>query len=65
MKARKAKKEYVQELLMAGMQSAFDMLSADGMAPETDKEYRELMDREFRRVEKLFGFEPGSFGRGV
>lgn len=52
---------------MSAMQTAFDHFGATVVAegPDDDQalELAEL-DKQFRRVEKLFGYVPGSYSRG-
>lgn len=50
-------KHSAQDALMSAMQIAFDR-------GEDDPAIREEMDKQFQRVEKLFGYVPGSFNRG-
>lgn len=56
-----------QDRLMSAMQTAFDHFGATVVAegPDDDQalELAEL-DKQFRRVEKLFGYVPGSYSRG-
>ena len=67
-------KEKAQAHLMTGMQAAFnqvpDLFSScfeapDCYSPEEMQEVLTEMDKQMRRVEKLFGYTPGSWGRGV
>ena len=57
-------KELAQEWLMFGMQGAFDRLSSQPPPGVDVQEMQEAMDMQMRRIEKLFGFVPGSFARG-
>ena len=51
----------MQDLIMHHALSAFYALSDDGVDPD-DPRWIEL-DRQIRRIEKLFGYEPGSWKR--
>lgn len=53
-------KEQAQDELIAGIRAAFSTLPED--APE---DLRAVMSDQFARVEKLFGYEPYSNGRGA
>jgi hypothetical protein len=55
-------RENAQAALLSAMQVAFDRLRERG-AVLTDPDMAE-MDKQFRRVEKLFGYIPGSWARG-
>lgn len=58
-------KRAAQDQLMAAMQTAFYAIYESGeVAPEDQDAVRDEADRQMRRVEKLFGYEPGSWGRG-
>lgn len=61
---KQEKKMSARERLLQGMQTAFDIMSDEGLNPANEAELRSLMDKEMARVEKLFGFVPGSFMRG-
>ena len=50
-------KEEAQDELMLAMQVAFNNVS--------NREVVKEMDRQFKRVEKLFGYNMGSWNRGV
>jgi len=50
-----------QDLLIHGMQAALSAASED----ETPKAVLIEMEKQFDRVEKLFGYVAGSCGRGV
>lgn len=64
MSDKQEKKMSARERLLQGMQTAFDILSDDNLNKRDEADLRSLMDVEMRRVEKLFGFVPGSFVRG-
>lgn len=59
-RTKKDIKEEAQDELMSAMQVAFNNVST-----ETDREVVKEMDRQFKRVEKLFGYKMGSWNRGV
>lgn len=61
---KQEKKMSVCERLLQGMQTAFDILSDDGLNKRDEADLRSLMDKEMARVEKLFGSVPGGFVRG-
>ena len=54
-------KQLAQEKLMQGAQTAFACLDPDA---DESEELRAEMDAQMTRIEKLFGYNPGSFGRG-
>lgn len=54
---RTERKQEAQDQLLHGMQVAF-------ARNEDDEELREIMSKQMERVEKMFGYEPGSFTRG-
>lgn len=56
---RTERKQAAQDALMVGMQAALDNIAAD------DAEVYRTAVEQFRRVEKLFGYVPGSFSAGV
>ncbi len=53
--AKKQIKERAQDELMHAMQAAFNEL--------TPNELRDEMDKQMERIEKLFGYEAGSWAR--
>jgi hypothetical protein len=55
---KRALKQLAQDNLLFAMQIAFDRIADD------EKELREVMSNQMERVERLFGYKPGSFGRG-
>ena len=57
---RTEQKQKAQNELMAGMQAALSNLDEEGQ-PEI---YAAAVEQ-FRRVEKMFGYVPGSFSAGV
>ena len=61
MTSRTQIKENAQNDLMIAMQTAFSYLDGYG----TDSPEWIAMDKQFRRVEKLFGYQEGSWNRGV
>ena len=56
-RTKKDIKEEAQDELMSAMQVAFNNVS--------NREVVKEMDRQFKRVEKLFGYNMGSWNRGV
>tara|TARA_Y100000817_G_scaffold296253_1_gene271652 strand:- start:37 stop:243 length:207 start_codon:yes stop_codon:yes gene_type:complete len=56
-RTKKDIKEEAQDELMLAMQVAFNNVS--------NREVVKEMDRQFKRVEKLFGYNMGSWNRGV
>ena len=56
-RTKKDIKEAAQDELMLAMQVAFNNVS--------NREVVKEMDRQFKRVEKLFGYNMGSWNRGV
>ena len=54
-------KQLAQEKLMQGVQTAFACLEHDA---DDSEALRAEMDAQMLRIEKLFGYAPGSFGRG-
>ena len=56
-RTKKDIKEEAQDELMLAMQVAFKYVS--------NREVVKEMDRQFKRVEKLFGYNMGSWNRGV
>lgn len=61
-RTKKLTRQEAQERLLAAMQVAFDRLSYEGAIDEAS--LRQEMSEQMARVEKLFGFAAGSFGRG-
>ena len=57
---RRELRENAQDALMGGMQAALESLAFDG---EVDIYNAALV--QFRRIEKFFGYEPGSYSAGV
>jgi len=55
----KENKEKAQDALMSAAQAAFESDDAE------DSAVFKAMDKEFARIEKLFGYSPGSWTRGV
>lgn len=61
MSKRAEVKQEAQDLLMQAMQVAFN-----GIYTDLDEDaVREEMDKQMRRVEKLFGYQEGSWNRGA
>ena len=58
-KPKKELREEAQDALMHGMQTAFRSTQRS-----QDADIRKEMDRQMRRVEKLFGYQAGSWMRG-
>ena len=58
--ATKELKEKAQDELMTGLQSAFD-----GLPDDAPRELQLMMSDQMARVEKLFGYTPYSYGRGI
>jgi AMMECR1 domain-containing protein len=58
-KSRTLVKKAMQDVLMHGMKTAIAYL------PENAVEERMVAEEQFRRVEKLFGYEPNSWPVGV
>ena len=56
---RREIKEQAQEYLMQAMQAAWNYAADAGAGAEV------TVDRQMIRIEKLFGYEPGSWMRGV
>ena len=54
-------KEKAQDQLIFGLRSAFALAGDDGVCQAVLDE----MSKQFERVEKMFGYEPGSNPRGV
>jgi len=59
--ARKEIKHEAQDRLLFGLSAAFSMAGEAGASEEVLEE----MSRQMARVEKLFGYEPYSGGRGI
>lgn len=57
--ARKSIKLAMQDALMQGMKTAIANL------PEDAVQERQIAEEQFRRIEKLFGYEPKSWSVGV
>ena len=66
-----ARKHLVQDRLMTAMQIAFENDSAwddtdeHGFTLPINEETRKEMDKQFARIEKLFGYKQGAWTRGV
>jgi hypothetical protein len=56
-------KDQAQTLLLSCMAGAFYKVTDRDMSVEEATALRAEMDRQMSRVEKLFGFVPGSWGR--
>lgn len=54
-------KQAAQDKLLFGLRASFETLSPDEDTPEM----REAMSQQMARVERIFGYEPFSNGRGV
>jgi hypothetical protein len=54
-------RDRAQDQLMLALQTAFTAAAEQGEPPHV----LARMEREFGRVEKLFGYEPGSWHRGT
>jgi len=60
--ARTQRIQEMQDLLIHHAGSAFYALGDEGV-PADDPRVKEL-DRQFSRIERLFGYAPGTFRRG-
>lgn len=58
-------KHLAQDLLMLHGKGAFKRIEDIGLNEEEKKQVYSAMHEEFTRMEKLFGFDPGSWSRGV
>jgi len=56
---KKEIKQQAQDALMSAAQAAFESDAAE------DSAVFKAMDKEFARIEKMFGYSPGSWTRGV
>lgn len=54
-------KEAAQDKIMQGIQGAFSLASDEGDDEKVVKE----MDKQFKRIEKMFGYDIGSWNRGA
>ena len=61
---RKIVKQEAQARLMNGMQIAISRLAAEDDGPDGRAVYHEAI-AQFRRVEKMFGYDPNSWTSGV
>jgi predicted glycoside hydrolase/deacetylase ChbG (UPF0249 family) len=64
---RKIAKQEAQDRLMSGMQIAISRLAATAVeddGPEGRAVYHEAV-AQFRRIEKLFGYQPNTWTEGV
>lgn len=56
-------KHKAQDYLMSGMQTAFYRIGDDSSLTERQKSaIRSEAEKQFRRVERLFGYDPDSWG---
>ena len=61
----KERREQVQDILMSALGTAFYQVSDDRTLPEAEKEVLiKEMSRQMERIERLFGYDPGSWPRG-
>lgn len=58
-------KEEAQSRLMSAMQVAFDALEDSSLLPRDKDNLREAMSGQMARVERIFGYAPGSWSRGA
>jgi len=56
-------KHTAQDTLMSAMQTAFAGMAEEN--PEDIEDIMEEMSKQFARVEKLFGYDTGSWSRGA
>lgn len=63
--SKKELKEEAQSRLLSAMSIAFNQVEDTYLTREQKDALSEMMDREMKRVEKMFGYDPGSFMRGV
>ena len=57
--SKKQIKETAQDALLSALQQAFESSAAEDEAVFAE------MDKQFARIEKTFGYKPGSWTRGV
>lgn len=58
-------KQLAQEMLMSAMQCAFSQLEGDDVPEERKVTLGIAMSKQMERVEKVFGYKPGSWSRGA
>ena len=67
MKTKRERKQQAQTELLHALSTAFYRVADDGGYEGLDDEAKEMLiadlDEQMRRIEKLFGIEPGSWGR--